>query len=298
MFQGAMVAIVTPFTAQNEVNYAALEKLYDWHIDQGTQQVVLLGTTGESANIADIEREQMIKHAVAYIKQRVPLMIGTGTNCYQQTMELTEQAKALGADAAMIVTPFYIKPPQNAMIEYFSAVAKINIPQCLYNVPSRTGVDLLPESAAEIAKNCANVKGIKEASGEVARIKQLRDLGCELDIVSGEDGNACEFNLSGGDGVISVVANVAPNLMREMVDAAKSGDKTTAMDINDKLSALHENLFLQSNPIPVKYALSQMGMIANNIRLPLATLEQEYESAVVAALQQAGINTVENETCA
>ncbi|MDF1655110.1 MAG: 4-hydroxy-tetrahydrodipicolinate synthase [Coxiellaceae bacterium] len=297
MFQGSMVAIVTPFTAQNEVDYAALERLFDWHIEQGTQQIILLGTTGESANIRFEERTQMIKHAVAYINKRVPLMIGTGTNALYETLELTEQAKQLGADAAMIVTPYYIKPPQKAMIEYFAEVAKIAFPQCLYNVPSRTSIDLLPETAAVIAKN-TNVHGIKEASGDVSRVKQLRDLGCDFDIVSGEDGNACEFVLAGGDGVISVVANVAPGLMRTMVDAAKAGDSTAANAINDKLSLLHKNLFLQSNPIPVKYALGQMAMIDNNVRLPLAELEQEYKSAVAAALQQADIKTVENEKCA
>lgn len=297
MFQGSQVAIVTPFTETSEVDFAALERLLDWHVDQGTDAIILLGTTGESANIQPNERTAMIKHTVAYLNHRVPLMVGTGTNAMYETVQLTQEAKQLGADAAMIVTPYYIKPPQHAMVDYFSEVAKIAIPQFLYNVPSRTGVDLLPETVMKIAAN-KNIIGIKEASGDVTRVKTLLNMGCELSIISGEDGITKDFIMSGGHGVISVVANVAPKLMKDMVSAALAGDAASAQALDDKLTGLHRNLFLQSNPIPVKYALSQMGMITNYCRLPLAVLEDEYKSAVLQALQQADINTTENKACA
>ena len=297
MFQGSQVAIVTPFTASAEIDYPAMERLIDWQLDQGTDAIILLGTTGESANIQPSERTALIKHVVSYINRRVPLMVGTGTNAMYETIHLTQEAKNLGADAAMVVTPYYIKPPQNALIDYFSEVSKIAIPQFLYNVPSRTGVDLLPETVAKIAKN-KHIVGIKEASGDVSRVKQLADLGCDITVVSGEDGNCCEFILAGGNGVISVVANVAPQLMKAMVCAAMDGNAQKARAIDEKLKALHANLFLQSNPIPVKYALSLMGKAVNYCRLPLAVLEDKYKTEVLQALQQADINTVENQTCA
>lgn len=297
MFQGSMVAIVTPFTEHAEVDYAAMERLIDWQIEQGTDAIILLGTTGESAAIQPGERTSLIKHVLAYVDHRIPVIVGTGSNALYETVQLTQEAKHLGADAAMIVTPYYIKPPQQAMVQYFNEVAKIAIPQLLYNVPSRTGVDLLPETVVQIAAN-KHVVGIKEASGDVSRLPALLALGDDFCVVSGEDGNSCEFILSGGQGVISVVANAAPRLMKAMVSAALAGETEHAEELDKKLQGLHSNLFLQSNPIPVKYALSQMGLMTNYCRLPLAVLEKQYEAAVLQAMQQADITTVENETCA
>ncbi len=287
MFHGSIVAIVTPMQANGEIDYPALRSLLDWHIESHTDGIVILGTTGESPTIDDQERKKLIEVSVAYVHERVPVIIGTGTNCTKTTIEHTKQAMQLGADAALIVTPYYNKPTQEGLYQHFSAIARaVPIPQILYNVPGRTGCDLLPETLKRLA--CfANIVAVKEATGDLKRLQELLALGTEIDLLTGDDRIAAEFILQGGKGVISVVANVAPELMHDMVAAALSGDRNLTMALDEKLSLLHKNLFLEANPIPVKWALSELGRIQGGIRLPMTPLSAKFHGDVKKALAMA-----------
>lgn len=283
MFQGSMVAIVTPMHANGSIDYHSLEKLLAWHLEQGTESIVVLGTTGESVTIEFAERREIIQCTLACVKGKVPVIVGTGSNATQHAIEFTKQAMELGADATLLVTPYYNKPTQEGLFQHYRAVAKaVAIPQILYNVPGRTACDLLPQTVARLSA-FSNIVGIKEATGNVDRLKALKALNIPMDFYSGDDFTALPFMLSGGHGVISVVANVAPALMFQMCRAALTGDVKTATKIDEQLQPLARALFLESNPIPTKWLLQKMGFIQSGIRLPLTTLSAAHHAKMLSA---------------
>ena len=291
MIKGSLVAIVTPMHDDDEVDYEALGGLVDFHIEQGTDAVVPAGTTGESATLDFEEHCQVVDYVVKRARGRVPVVAGTGANSTSEAVELTQEAKASGASACLLVTPYYNKPGQNGLYQHYTTVAEqVDIPQILYNVPGRTACDMLPETVARLSHH-PNIIGIKEASdGTVERCQELRrQCGEDFAIYSGEDAVAAEVVLRGGNGVISVTANVAPRSMREMIAAALSGDRQLAERRDSRLSQLHDALFLESNPIPVKWALARLGMIGHGIRLPLTALEEPHHDPLCEAMRAAGL---------
>lgn len=288
MFSGSMVAMVTPMHADGSVDQESLKKLVEFHIDNGTDAIVAMGTTGESATLNEKEHCQVIKQVVDFAKKRIPIIAGTGANSTTEAIELTQCAMDAGVDACLLVTPYYNKPTQEGLYQHFKKIAEsVAIPQILYNVPGRTAVDMLPETVARLA-GISNIIGIKEATGDLQRGKQIIDeCGGQLEVYSGDDATAMELILLGAKGDISVTANVAPKAMHEMCNAALAGDRKTASQINDNLLALHSKLFVESNPIPVKWALYDMGLIPQGIRLPLTVLDAQYHAVVRDAIQQA-----------
>jgi 4-hydroxy-tetrahydrodipicolinate synthase len=270
-----------------------LAELIEFHIAQGTDGIVAVGTTGESATLNEEEHCEAIRRTVEIVKHRVPVIAGTGANSTTEAIHLTQQAKAAGADACLLVTPYYNKPTQEGLYLHFKAVAEaVAIPQILYNVPGRTACDMLPATIARLAK-VPHIVGVKEATGEVARVAQIREqCGENFILLSGDDATAREFMLAGGHGVISVTANVAPKAMHELCVAARAGDAALAAEIDAPLALLHRDLFCESNPIPVKWAVHAMGLIDNGIRLPLTWLSAAAEPKVRAALSAAGIRLV------
>jgi 4-hydroxy-tetrahydrodipicolinate synthase len=289
MIKGSIVALVTPMTADGAVDFAALEALVDWHIAEGTDAIVAVGTTGESATLDIEEHIAVITGVVTRAAGRVPVIAGTGANSTREAIELTQAGKKAGANACLLVTPYYNKPPQEGLYRHFRAIAEaVQIPQILYNVPGRTGCDMLPETVARLTK-VPNIVGLKEAKGELSRIRALREV-CppEFAIYSGDDATARESILLGAVGDISVTANVAPRLMHEMCAAALAGDRARAEAADAKLAKLHQALFVEPNPIPVKWALYAMGRIGSGIRLPLVPLDAAYNQPVRDALRAAG----------
>ncbi len=288
MFSGSMVAMVTPMHEDGSVDLESLEKLVGFHIDNGTDAIVAMGTTGESATLNEKEHCQVIKQVVDFAKKRIPIIAGTGANSTTEAIELTQCAMDAGADACLLVTPYYNKPTQEGLYQHFKKIAEsVAIPQILYNVPGRTAVDMLPETVARLA-GISNIIGIKEATGDLQRGKQIIDeCGEQLEVYSGDDATAMELILLGAKGDISVTANIAPKAMHEMCSAALAGDRKTASQINDNLLALHSKLFVESNPIPVKWALYDMGLIPQGIRLPLTILDAQYHAIVRDAIEQA-----------
>jgi len=289
MYQGSMVALATPMLDDGSVDQPALAKLVEFHIEAGTDAIVAVGTSGESATLTVPEHADVIKSVVDLVSKRVPVIAGTGANSTAEAIELTRHAVDVGADACLLVTPYYNKPAQEGLYLHFKAIADaVNIPQILYNVPGRTAVDMQVATTARLSK-INNIIGIKEAFGTVERIKELVSA-CADDfmVVTGDDGTACESILAGAKGNISVTANVTPKLMHEMCVAALAGDKAVAMAIDAKMTDLHSALFLESNPIPVKWALQQMGKVGAGIRLPLTPLADEFHAPVRAALTKAG----------
>jgi 4-hydroxy-tetrahydrodipicolinate synthase len=288
MIQGSIVALVTPMQQDGELDFEALNRLIEFHIDQGTDAIVAVGTTGESATLDEGEHCEVIRRTVATVAGRVPVIAGTGANSTKEAVSLTRHAKELGADACLLVTPYYNKPTQEGLYRHYRTVAEaVDIPQILYNVPGRTACDLLPATVGRLA-GVPNVVGIKEATGNMDRLREIQRLaGPEFLLYSGDDATAREFCLLGGHGVISVTANVAPRLMHEMVAAARAGDGARAEALDAKLAALHRDLFAESNPIPVKWALCEMGLIPSGIRLPLTWLSEPCRETVRAALCQA-----------
>ncbi|MGS2722970.1 4-hydroxy-tetrahydrodipicolinate synthase [Porticoccus sp. GXU_MW_L64] len=288
MITGSIVALVTPMLpTSNEVDWDGLKQLVDWHIDAGTSAIVAVGTTGESATLSMDEHKRVIKAVVDYAAGRIPVIAGTGANSTQEALELTTQAKEVGADACLLVTPYYNKPTQEGLFQHFKAIAdKVAIPQILYNVPGRTACDMLPETVLRLAA-VDNIVGIKEATGDLERARQLID-SCPdgFAIYSGDDMTATELMLMGGHGDISVTANVAPQLMSQMCRAALESDVEQARALNARLDALHHAMFVESNPIPVKWALLEMGRIPAGIRLPLTLLSAEQQPVVRAELQK------------
>jgi 4-hydroxy-tetrahydrodipicolinate synthase len=289
MFSGSMVALVTPMDSRGAIDYDSLAALLEWHISEGTQAIIAVGTTGESATLDEDEHCEVIRRVVGMVNGRIPVIAGTGANSTTEAISLTRCAKEAGADAALLVTPYYNKPTQEGLYLHHKAVAEaVDLPQILYNVPGRTACDMLPETVGRLS-GVNNIIGIKEATGDLSRLTSIKALVSEnFEIYSGDDATGCEFMLSGGHGVISVTNNVAPRAMREMCDAALAGDRVTAESINNGLNGLHKNLFLEANPIPVKWALAEMGKIQQGIRLPLTWLSESCHEPLRDAMRQAG----------
>ncbi|NBC15336.1 MAG: 4-hydroxy-tetrahydrodipicolinate synthase [Gammaproteobacteria bacterium] len=287
--RGSIVALITPMDADGIVDDAALARLVEFHVESGTAGIVAVGTTGESATLDEDEHCAVIARCVELAGGRIPVIAGTGANATAEAIRLTRCAEQAGADAALLVTPYYNKPTQAGLIAHHRAVAAaVSIPQILYNVPGRTACDLLPETTAELAQ-VQNIVGLKDATGDLDRVPQLRELcGPDFALYSGDDGSGCQFLLRGGDGVISVTSNVAPALMRRMCEAALAGERETALALNSQLDALHQALFVESNPIPVKWAMAEMGLARRGIRLPLTWLSDAQHLAVREAMQQVG----------
>jgi 4-hydroxy-tetrahydrodipicolinate synthase len=290
MIQGSIVALVTPMYESGAVDKESLKKLVEYHIVQGTDALVAVGTSGESATLDEDEHIDVIKSVVDYACGRIPVIAGTGANSTTEAIALTLKAKHAGADACLIVTPYYNKPTQEGLYLHHKAIAEaVDIPQMLYNVPGRTACDMLPETVGRLS-HIANIVGVKEATGDLSRVKKIRDLtGPDFAIYSGDDATSREFCLLGGNGTITVTGNVAPRLVHEMIKAALAGDKETALAIDTKLAALHNNLFIQSNPIPVKWAVAEMGLMGKGIRLPLTWLTEDCFDALRDAMRQAEV---------
>jgi 4-hydroxy-tetrahydrodipicolinate synthase len=290
MFTGSIVALVTPMEANGAVDYDALDALVEFHIAEGTRAIVAVGTTGESATLNFDEHVEVIRRVIAKAARRVPVIAGTGANSTREAIELSEMARSVGADASLSVTPYYNKPTQEGLYQHFKAIAEaVPLPLILYNVPGRTGCDLKPETVLRLA-SIPGIVGLKEASGSLARNRELVGLvGQRLHLLSGDDDLACDTILAGFKGVISVVANVAPRRMSVMCDAALMGDVATAQRENAALMPLHRALFLESNPIPVKWALVHMGLIKAGMRLPLTPLSEAHHVAVTEALRAGGV---------
>jgi len=290
MFRGSMVALVTPMADDGAIDEAGLEALVEYHIQNGTDAIVAVGTTGESATLDEEEHCFVIRRCVQLAGGRVPIIAGTGSNSTREAIELTRCAREAGADACLLVTPYYNKPTQEGLYLHHKAIAEaVAIPQILYNVPGRTAVDMKAETVARLAK-VSNIVGIKEATGDIDRARSiLQTCGSDFDVYSGDDATAMELMLAGGHGVISVTANVAPRAMHEMCMAAMAGERDKANAINQRLMALHQDLFVEANPIPVKWALHAMGMIGKGIRLPLTVLSDQHQARVREALQKADV---------
>ena len=290
MTLGSIVALVTPMNAAGNVGEQQLARLVEFHLRAGTEGFVIAGTTGEAATLTRDEHVDLIERACELVDGRAPIIAGTGSNSTAQTLDLSVAVDGLPVAGFLLVTPYYNKPGQEGMYRHFCAVADaVEHPVILYNVPSRTGVDLHPDTVARLARH-GNIRGIKEATGELGRVAALRrQCGKEFTLLSGDDVTACEFMLRGGDGVISVTANVAPARMRALCDAARSGQRLEAERIDGALGALHRALFVESNPIPVKWAVEQLGHAGAGIRLPLTRLARQHHGTLRAAMATAGV---------
>lgn len=290
MITGSIVALVTPMHADGSVDWSALERLLDLHLAAGTGAIGAVGTTGESATLSVPEHCEVIKHCVSYIAGRIPIVAGTGANSTWEAIKLTEAAAKAGADACLLVTPYYNRPTQLGLFEHFKAVAEaVDIPQILYNVPGRTAVDMDNDTVVRLAQ-LDRIVGIKDATGDLARAYDLIErCGESIAIYSGDDPTAMELMLAGGHGNISVTANIAPALMAQMCGFALAGDRSAAEAINSQLTPLNEALFLEANPIPVKWALEQRQLIGEGIRLPMTRLAEQYHAQVLAAMEVAGV---------
>jgi len=296
IFRGSMVAIVTPMregvAPATPIDWPRFERLLDFHIDNGTDAIVAIGTTGESATLSEHEHCEAVRRVVEHVNGRCPVIAGTGANSTTEAIRLTACAAEAGANACLLVTPYYNKPTQEGLYQHHRAVAEaVDIPQILYNVPGRTACDMLPATIARLSE-VENIVGVKEATGDVSRVAVLRKAcGADFALFSGDDATGREFMLAGGDGVISVTANVAPRAMSELCKAALGADSIRAQEIDRKLALLHDELFCESNPIPVKWALHAMGMCEAGIRLPMTWLSEAGQVRVQKALELAGIET-------
>lgn len=292
MFRGSYVALITPMTETGEVDYASLRTLVDYQLQNGTDGLVIMGTTGEAATIPFSEQLAVLQAVIEQVAGRCQILAGNGSNSTAEAIAKTEALNAYAIDGFLTVTPYYNKPTQKGMLAHFQAVAAAtDKPVLLYNVPGRTGVDLQAATVAELSK-VNNIVGIKEATGSMQRLAELKaSCSADFDLLSGDDASAKEFILQGGHGVISVTTNVAPAGMTAMIAAARQGNRQQASDIDDSLQALHRDLFIESNPIPTKWALKRMGLIASDFaRLPLTRLEPIHQAVIEQALQQAKIN--------
>lgn len=289
-----MVAVVTPMQAgvrpDTELDHQALEKLLEFHIEQGTDAIVSVGTTGESATLTEKEHCAVIREMVEIVNGRLPVIAGTGANSTIEAIALTKCAKKAGADACLLVTPYYNKPTQEGLFQHYKAVAEaVDIPQILYNVPGRTACDMLPETIIRLAP-IENIIGVKEATADLSRVKQIKDnVSDDFLLLSGDDLTTKDFILEGGHGTISVTANVAPKAMHEMCVLAQKGDAEGATEIDQTLVGLHKKLFVESNPIPVKWAVHKLGLIQAGIRLPLTWMSESAEAELLDAMKQAGV---------
>lgn len=289
--QGSIVAIVTPMLEDGSVDWKGLEKLVEWHIEQGTNSIVAVGTTGEASTLSVAEHARVIKEIIRVANKRIPIIAGTGANSTVEAIELTKEAKELGADAALLVTPYYNKPTQEGLFQHYKAIAEaVDLPLVLYNVPGRTGVDMLNETVIRLA-DIKNIVGIKDATGDVARGQALLEglAGKSMTVYSGDDATAYQLMAHGAKGNISVTANVAPKAMSDICAAALAGNHEKATELNRKVAILHEILFCESNPIPVKWALHEMGLLGTGIRLPLTPLAEQYRPALREALRATGV---------
>jgi len=290
MLQGSLVAIVTPMFEDGRLDIPSLKALIDFHISQGTDGIVIVGTTGESPTVDFDEHCLLIETAVKQASGRVPVIAGTGANSTKEAIILTQKARDLGADACLLVAPYYNKPTQEGLYQHFKAVADaVNIPQILYNVPGRTGCDISNDTVLRLAAH-PNIVGIKDATGGIERgTNLLLRAPKDFAVYSGDDATGMALMLMGGHGVISVTANVAPKLMHEMCVTAMAGDVVAAREVNAKLFALHQKLFVEANPIPVKWVLAEMGLIKTGIRLPMLNLSSQYHDVLRSACKSAQI---------
>ncbi|HCF73504.1 MAG TPA: 4-hydroxy-tetrahydrodipicolinate synthase [Gammaproteobacteria bacterium] len=290
MLTGSMVAMVTPMNEDGSVDWDSLKRLVDHHVEQGTDAIVSVGTTGESATLSHDEHTEVISRTVKAVGGRIPVIGGTGANSTAEAISLTRGAKEVGVDACLLVVPYYNKPPQEGLYQHFKAIAEaVAVPQILYNVPGRTAVDMHNDTTLRLAA-IENIIGIKDATNDVERGRDLIERSPdEFLVFSGEDGTACRLMLAGGNGTISVTANAAPNLMHRMCTAAVSGDADQASVLDEQLGDLHAAMFFESNPIPAKWAVQQQGLIGSGIRLPLIPLSDQYHDSVRAAMSKAEV---------
>jgi 4-hydroxy-tetrahydrodipicolinate synthase len=288
--KGSLVAIVTPMRADGALDLDAFGKLIDWHIGEGTDGIVVVGTTGESPTLDFEEHRLLIDVAVRHASGRIPIIAGTGANSTKEAIELASHAKKAGADMSLTVVPYYNKPTQEGLYRHFRAIAEaVDLPHILYNVPTRTVADMHNDTALRLAE-IPNIVGIKDATGNMERGSDLiRRKPRGFKVYSGDDATGLPLMLVGGDGVISVTANVAPRLMKELCKAALAGNAAAARVVNDKLLALHRHLFCEANPIPVKWAVQQLGLIGTGIRLPLTPLDEAFYNDVRAAMREAAV---------
>lgn len=290
MLTGSLVAIATPMFENGDLDFASLKKLVDWHIEQGTDGIVAVGTTGESPTVDVEEHIEIIRVIIEQTAGRVPVIAGAGGNSTREAIELTRHAKELGADYALSVVPYYNKPTQEGLYQHFKAIAEaVDLPTILYNVPGRTVCDMANDTVVRLA-SLPNIVGLKDATGNLDRaVDLISRVPADFALYSGDDATTLAFVLLGGHGTISVTANVAPALMHEMCTLARQGRINEARLINDRLQLLHRNLFVEANPIPVKWALAELGKIGQGIRLPLTWLAEANQPAVKKALAHAGL---------
>jgi 4-hydroxy-tetrahydrodipicolinate synthase len=290
MIQGSIVAIVTPMHADGSLDLPGLRKLIDWHIAEGTDGIVIVGTTGESPTVSVEEHSELIKVAVEHTNKRIPVIAGTGGNCTDEAIVLTAYAKSVGADASLQVVPYYNRPTQEGLYLHFKKIAEtVDLPMILYNVPGRTITELSLETMIRLTK-VPGIIGVKEASGNIGRGTDLMRLAPpSFAVYSGDDPSAMALMFCGGKGNISVTANIAPRAMHELCAAAMSGDVAKAIAINNKMLPLHNKLFVEPNPVPVKWAMAELGLMGHALRLPLAPLGAEYHDVVKAAMRESGV---------
>ena len=289
MFKGSIVALVTPMLSNGDVDFSQLEALINFHVQEGTQALVIAGTTGESATLSPVEHCDLLNKSYEMINQRLPMIAGTGANSTAEAIELTRCAGKCGAEAALLVTPYYNKPTQRGLFLHHQAIAEaVDIAQLLYNVPGRTACDMQADTVAELSR-LRNIVGIKEATGSMERLADIkRQVGDDFALLTGDDSTTCEFILNGGHGAISVTANVVPAKMAQMCELARQGKATEARAADAEIAELHRLLFIESNPIPVKWAVSQMGYGDLNLRLPMTVLDEKFQQPLRQALLACG----------
>ncbi|MEA1972385.1 MAG: 4-hydroxy-tetrahydrodipicolinate synthase [Candidatus Cloacimonadota bacterium] len=287
MIKGSYVALVTPFN-NNSVDYNALEKLIEFQIANGTDGILLLGTTAESPTLAQDEKERIVRYSIRIIDGRVPVMVGTGSNNLNHTIAMTHRAEKWGADSALIITPYYNKPTQNGLYHYFAQIAKnVDIPIVIYNVPGRTGVNIDSSTTTKLANGFDNIVAIKEASGNIVQVSEIvRDTSKEFSVMSGEDALNMPILMAGAKGFISVTANILPKELHSLYIACEKGDKKELEKLHLYLVEINKKLFIETNPIPVKYALSQMGKINNDVRLPLFEMDKDNKKNLVKTMKK------------
>lgn len=291
MFHGSMVALITPMDSEGNIDYLAFERLIELHVEEGTSAIIVAGTTGEAGTLDEQEKMTLIRRAVEIVAERIPVIAGTAATSTKHTVELTLAAMQQGVNACLIMTPPYIKPTQEGLYQHYKTIAEsAAVPQILYNVPSRTACDLHPSTLGRLAK-ISNIVGLKEATPGMERLASIFEhCDKQLDIYSGDDATAVDFMLGGAKGVISVSANVTPRLMQTMCKAALAGQTEEAQKLNNQLKPLHDALFVETNPIPVKWLLHKMGLVQNHIRLPLTVLSESKQNAVLEAAKKVGIS--------
>jgi 4-hydroxy-tetrahydrodipicolinate synthase len=291
MLRGSLTALVTPFTRDRSFDEKAFRELVEWQIAEGTSGLVPVGTTGESPTLSHEEHRQVVRACVEVAAGRVPVVAGAGSNNTEEAIGLARHAEEVGADAVLVVTPYYNKPTQRGLYAHFAAIAKATaLPIIIYNIPPRSVIDMTPETMGRLAHDFANIRGVKDATGKVERVSEQRmTCGKEFIQLSGEDASALGFNAHGGVGAISVTSNVAPRLCAEFQEATLSGDKDKALDLQDRLMPLHKAIFIEPGVSGTKYALSRLGKVENVLRSPLMTVEEATAERIDAAMKHAGL---------